>query len=407
MNRERFAALLTLLLATATGRADDAQRDDGLPAPSNIRGAAYPRIDSENRVTFRIRAPDAQKVVFGFFDDQRYPAEKGEDGTWTATTKPQVPGFHYYRVFLDGAEVNDPSSRTFFGTGKDTSGIEIPEKGADYYLPRDVPHGEVRERWYFSGTTQDWRRIFVYTPPAYDADRETRYPVLYLQHGGGEDETGWPNQGRVGFIMDNLIAEGKARPMLVVMEQGYARRAGDPEPTPGRPGAGRPDFSRIFGAFEDVMVKDLIPMIDATYRTIPDRDHRAMAGLSMGGMQTFQITLKHLDLFAYIGGFSGGGGGFGGVAFDPKTAHGGVMADAGEFNEKVRLLWLGIGTDEPQRMYESVRNYHEALEKAGIRHVYYESPGTSHEWLTWRRCLHEFAPLLFGDATASERSERP
>jgi enterochelin esterase-like enzyme len=155
------------------------------------------------------------------------------------------------------------------------------------------------------------------------------------------------------------------------------------------------------------MVKDLIPMIDATYRTIPSRENRAMAGLSMGGMQTFQITLKHLDLFAYIGGFSGGGGGFGGVAFDPKTAHGGVMADADEFNKKVRLLWLGIGTAEPQRMYEGVKNYHEALEKAGIKHVYYESPGTSHEWQTWRRSLHEFAPLLFENTTAVSRPGRP
>ena len=159
----------------------------------------------------------------------------------------------------------------------------------------------------------------------------------------------------------------------------------------------------MFGAFEDVVVKDLIPMIDATYRTIPDREHRAMAGLSMGGMQTFQITLKHLDLFAYIGGFSGGGGGFGGVPFDPKTAHNGVMADADAFNKKVHLLWLGIGTAEPQRMYESIKNYHQALEKAGIKHVYYESPGTSHEWLTWRRSLHEFAPLLFATAPTARR----
>ena len=215
--------------------------------------------------------------------------------------------------------------------------------------------------------------------------------------------------------MDNLIAERKARPMIVVMERGYARRPGDPAPvtappprpaTPGQTPPPRPDFSRMFGAFEEVMVKDLIPMIDATYRTIPDRENRAMAGLSMGGMQTFQITLKHLDLFAYIGGFSGGGGGFGGVAFDPKTAHGGVMADADAFNRKVRVLWLGIGTAEPQRMYEGIKNYHEALEKAGIKHVYYESPGTSHEWLTWRRSLHEFAPLLFANASIG-RPARP
>jgi len=227
MNRLWFVGLLPLLLAAAPQQADDSKPNDGVPASSNIRGAQYPKIHPDLRVTFRIKAPDAQKVIFGFFDDQRYPATKGDDGFWTATTKPQVPGFHYYRVFIDGAEVNDPSSETFYGTGKQASGIEIPEKDVDYYLPKDVPHGEVRERWYFSKTTQGWRRIFVYTPPGYDADREARYPVLYLQHGGGEDERGWPNQGRVGFILDNLIAEKKAQPMLVVMEQGYARRPGD------------------------------------------------------------------------------------------------------------------------------------------------------------------------------------
>jgi enterochelin esterase-like enzyme len=413
MNKLWLSGLLTLLLA-APGASQDTKPADGVPASSNIRGQQYPRIHDDLRVTFRIKAPDAQKVVFGFFDSQRYPAKKGDDGFWTATTEPQVPGFHYYRVFIDGAEVNDPASETFYGTGKQASGIEIPEKGVDYYLPKDVPHGEVRERWYYSKTTEAWRRVFVYTPPGYDTDRDTHYPVLYLQHGGGEDERGWPNQGRVAFIMDNLLAAKKARPMLVVMEQGYARRPGDTAPSPGPPRQAapgqsppRPDFSRMFSAFEDVMVKDLIPMIDATYRTTPDRDNRAMAGLSMGGMQTFQITLKHLDLFSHIGGFSGGGGGFGGVAFDPKTAHGGVMADADAFNKKVRLLWLGIGTTEPQRMYESVKNYHESLEKAGIKHVYYESPGTSHEWLTWRRCLNEYAPLLFVNAQAVSRPARP
>jgi enterochelin esterase-like enzyme len=410
----RFAGLLTILVAQAAQPAGSPTPADGLPAPTNIRGQQYPRIHPDLRVTFRIKAPEAQKVVFGFFDSQRYPATKGDSGYWTATTQVQVPGFHYYRVFIDGAEVNDPASQTFYGTGKDTSGIEIPENGEDYHRPKDVPHGEVRERWYFSKTTQEWRRIFVYAPPGYDTDRDRRYPVLYLQHGGGEDETGWPNQGRVGFIMDNLLAERKARPMLVVMEQGYARRPGDPTPVPGppRPAAGgqnappRPDFSRMFSAFEEVMIKDLIPMIDATYRTIADRDNRAMAGLSMGGMQSFQIGLKHLDVFSAIGGFSGGGGGFGGAAFDPKTAHNGIMANANEFNNRMRLLWLGIGTAEG-RMYEGLKNYHQALEKAGIKHVYYESPGTAHEWLTWRRCLHEFAPLLFGGAMSVGRSNRP
>jgi enterochelin esterase-like enzyme len=413
MNRLWFAGLLPLLLAAAPDPSEGPKPAESIPAPTNIQGKEYPRIHTDLRVTFRLKAPDAKKVEFAFFTPKRYPAQKDKDGFWTATTDPQVPGFHYYRVFIDGAEVSDPSSEMFYGTGKMTSGIEIPEKGVDYYLPKDVPHGEVREHWYYAKTTQEWRRIFVYTPPGYDTNRETRYPVLYLQHGGGEDERGWPNQGRVNFILDNLIAERKAKPMLVVMEKGYARKPGEPTPAPPArpaPGQNRPaprDFSRMFSTFEEVMVKDLIPMIDAAYRTIPNRENRAMAGLSMGGMQTFQITLKHLDLFAYIGGFSGGGGGFGGTPFDPKTAHNGVMADAGEFNRKVRLLWLGIGTAEGERMYNSIKNYHEALEKAGIKHVYYESPGTAHEWLTWRRCLHEFAPRLFVNGPSARRGGPP
>ncbi len=329
-------------VGVAPALAEDPKPADAVPAPSNIRGAEYPKVHSDLRVTFRVKAPDAQKVEFQL--GKRYAAQKGDDGFWSTTTDPQVPGFHYYWLVIDGVQVNDPASEVFYGTGKQTSGIEVPEKGVDYYLPKDVPHGEVRERWYFSKTTEEWRRIYVYTPPGYDADRDTRYPVLYLQHGAGEGERGWGNQGRVGFILDNLLAERKAKPMLVVIEQGYARRHGNPAISPVRPAApGQdpgppPDPSSRFAAFEEVMVKDLIPMIDSTYRTIPDRESRAMAGLSMGGAQTFLITLKHLDLFAYLGGFSGAGGGFGGAPFDPKTAHGGVMADPAEFNKKVRLV---------------------------------------------------------------------
>jgi enterochelin esterase-like enzyme len=310
-----------------------------------------------------------------------------------------VPGFHYYWFILDGVNVCDPASETFYGVGRQYSGIEVPEKGVDFYDVKDVPHGEIRERWYFSKTTEAWRRIFVYTPPDYDSNHDARYPVLYLQHGGGEDERGWVVQGRVNDIMDDLIAEKKAKPMIIVMERGYARKPGDPE-MPMRPPAGgttnrAPNFSAMFNTLEQVFINDLIPMIDATYRTKGDRENRAMAGLSMGGMQTFNITLDNLDKFAYIGGFSGAGGGFGGGTFDAKTAHHGVMADAEAFNKRVRLVWLGIGTVEPPNMYASVKNYHDALEKAGIKTVYYESPGTAHEWQTWRRDLKEFAPLLF------------
>ena len=251
--------------------------------------------------------------------DKRYLAEKDAQGFWTATTDPLAPGFHYYWLVIDGVQVNDPGSKTFYGAGKQTSGVEVPEKGVDYYLPREVPHGDVRERWYHSTTTGDWRRICLYTPPGYDAARDTRYPVLYLQHGAGEDERGWSH---VGFIMDNLIAEKKARPMLVVMERGYAVK---PDGTPGAPNGGQPgspsNFNRLFSAFDEVETKDLVPYIDTNFRTIADRDHRALAGLSMGGMQSYVIGLNHLDLFSYIGGFSGAGGGFGGGAFDPKTAH--------------------------------------------------------------------------------------
>ncbi len=377
---------------------------ESVPAGTNVPGAEYPRILPDLRVVFRIKAPDAHKVEFAFYTPKRYAATRDEAGFWTATSDPVVPGFHYYRVFIDGAEVNDPASETFYGTGKDASGIEIPEKGVDYYLPKDVSHGDVRERWYRSNTTQAWRRVYVYTPPGYDTDRDTRYPVLYLQHGSGEDERGWSNQGKVAFIMDNLIAERKARPMLVVMEKGYATKSGEVQ-TP-RPG-GPPGLGRMFQAFEEVVAKDLIPCIDTTFRTAPDRDHRALAGLSMGGFQAYQIGLNHLDLFSYIGGFSGAGGGFGGGAFDAKTAHNGVMADPDAFNRRVHLLFLSIGTAEAQRMQDGVRGYNDNLKKAGIKTVLYESPGTDHEWLTWRRSLHEFAPLLFRQEAGQGAGNRP
>ncbi|MEK7951067.1 alpha/beta hydrolase-fold protein [Luteolibacter soli] len=360
----------------------------GVPATTNVPGAEFPRVHPDNRVTLRIKAPDAKKVQFDL--GKRYTAERDADGVWTATTDPQVPGFHYYWLVIDGVQVNDPASETFYGVSKQSSGIEIPDADGNFYQPKDVPHGEIRERSYFSKTTGTWRRIFVYTPPGYDADSSVRYPVLYLQHGGGEDERGWGVQGRMNHIMDNLIAEKKAKPMIIVMERGYAQKPGASAAS-----GGPRDFNRMIGALEEVFVNDLIPMIDSTYRTLGDRDHRAMAGLSMGGMQTFTIGMKHLDLFSYFGGFSGAGGGIGGGTFDAKTAQDGVFADAAAFNSKVKLVWLGIGTSEDKRFYEGVKGYRDALEAAGIKTSYYESPGTAHEWQTWRRCLREFTPLLF------------
>jgi enterochelin esterase-like enzyme len=377
------------------------------PAPTNVPQAEYPRIDAAGRVQFRVNAPDAHQVQVlvggGGGETPKMDMVKQADGNWTLTTPPIVPGFHYYHLFIDGVRVDDPGSHTFFGEGGDMSGIDVPEPGEDFYLVRDVPHGEVRERWYHSSVTGTWRRIFVYTPPDYDQHTNVRYPVLYLQHGGGEDETGWIKQGHANFILDNLIASGKAKPMIIVMAYGYARRAGVPEPNMEGLSMGSPAAMRAMQAltagFEDEMTKVIIPLVDATYRTIPDRDHRAMAGLSMGGGQTFEVTLKHLDMFSYIGGFSGVAGSPFGPVIDTKTAYDGVLADAEAFNKRVKLLWIGTGTKELDWMMRAMKGFHEALTKAGIRHVYFESKGTAHEWQTWRRDLNDFAPRLFQEAT--------
>jgi enterochelin esterase family protein len=374
------------------------------PATTNVWGAEYPRVDGAGRVEIRIKAPEATKVRLNFWSGPKVDMVKQADGFWTFTTEPLVPGLHYYTLVIDGAEVSDPGSHAFFGGGKHASAVEVPEPGADYYEIKAVPRGQVREVWYDSKVTGSWRHALVYLPPGYDEQAKARYPVLYLQHGGGEDETGWIRQGRSNFILDNLIA-GSAKPMIVVMAYGYARRAGQAAPNLAGKPPGSPERAQAMremtAAFEDDVTQALIPFVDATLRTIPDRGHRAMAGLSMGGMQTFQVTLNHLDLFSHIGGFSGAAG-LGGQKLDVKTAYHGVFADPAAFAKKVQLLWLGIGTQEPERMlagirglHAGIRGLHASLTEAGIQHVYYESPGTDHEWQTWRRSLKEFAPRLF------------
>ncbi len=321
----------------------------------------------------------------------RLDMTKGEDGVWSVTTSPLVPGFHYYSLIVDGVAVNDPGSHTFYGTGKDASGIEVPEKGVDYYSLKDVPHGDVRIHSYFSRITGRWRRCFVYTPPDYDTNAGARYPVLYLQHGMGEDETGWIFQGHANLILDNLIAAKKAVPMIIVMDNGYASRPGQ---TAQSVGSARGGFAAT-SAFVDVMIQEIIPMIDSTFRTIPDREHRAMAGLSMGGNQTCQVTIRNLDKFAYIGAFSGTMNGLSTDPLDPATAFNGAFKDGEDFNRKVKLLWIGMGTEEPNPFPGAIGAFRAMLDKAGIRYVYFESPGTAHEWLTWRRDLNDFAPRLF------------
>lgn len=383
--------------------------DDCKPSSLNIPGSKYPCVYPDHRATFRLVAPDAQKVQVKV--GKTFDMAKGADGVWTVTTTPLVEGFHYYSIVVDGATVADPSTRTFFGSGWDNSAIEIPESSdVDYYLPKDVPHGQVSQRWYFSKVTGKWRRCYVYTPPDYDSGK-ARYPVLYLLHGWGENEQGWHNQGHADLILDNLIAAKRATPMIIVMDNLNTAKPGEdatifsarwlwPQPPPTAPPpeggqtaapARRLGLAGFTGAtFTEMMLADLIPMIERTYRARPGRENRAMAGLSMGGMQTFLTTLSNLDKFAYIGGFSGSTGGRGG-AFDPKTSNNGVFADPAAFNKKVEVLFLGIGSMEGP----GTGNFSEQLTKAGIRNVYFESPGTAHEWLTWRRCLNDFAPRLF------------
>ena len=353
------------------------------PAITNSAGFKYPRVDDQGRAIFKLDAPGATHVQLDL--GKRYDMKKNEAGMWTVTTDPLQPGFHYYFLWIDGVRVADPSSESFFGTGKWTSGIEIPTPGEDFYMAKQVPHGEVRGVYYYSKTMNETRRCFVYTPPAYDANTKIKYPVLYLQHGMAEDETGWSNQGHMNYILDNLIAEGKAKPMIVVMESGNIEEAFG-----AHPGADVARERSQFGAsFTPMLLNDLIPMVESRFRARTDREGRAMAGLSWGGFQTFDITLKNIEKFAYIGGFSGA------LFLNPqteiKTAYNGVFADPISFNKKIKVLFLGIGSSEGSR----TKTLSDALKAAGINNIYYESANSAHEWHTWRRCLFQFAPLIF------------
>jgi len=395
------------------------------PSPYNFPGVQYPRVEADSRVTFHFKAPNAQKVQVALVTSgsnslQPLPFDmvKGDDGVWTYTSAPQSPGYHNYWMLIDGAAVLDPATNAFIGYGHMCNAFEIPEPGVDFYDLKDVPHGNVLIKNYFAKTANSWRRIFAYTPPGYDTNTSIRYPVLYLQHGGGEDERVWIEMGRTNLILDNLLAEGKAKPMIVVMETSAVGTPGGAGAGPGAAGAGRgPGFGGFGGPgggpYGQLMVNDLIPWVDRNFRTLADKDHRAMAGLSMGGMQTASVAMANLDKFSYMGLFSGGAAmGFGpggpgktapGAApaaapapFDIKTIYSGAMADPAEFNKKVKVLFMSFGSEPPLENPEGLKKHQEQLIAAGITNSYvYISPGTSHEWQTWRRSLYVFAPLLF------------
>ena len=354
------------------------------PSPTNLGQNPFPQVGKDGRVTFRVNAPDATSLTVNLGKD--YPMTKDDKGVWTATSDPQVEGFHYYSLKAGGLSFNDPSVHSYFGMGRWASAIEVPEEpaGAAFYTPHQgVPQGAVRSVRFWSKACGEWRRMYVYTPAGYEQNPSRRYPVLYLQHGGGEDETGWIYQGFADVILDNLVAEGKAEPMIIVMVSGVAHPAGDP----------------AADAFNQMVTEDVIPFVDARFRTLADRDHRAVAGLSWGAKQAYDLGLGYRDLFSWVGGFSGiiviGEFRVRPAGYeDPEkfaAAYDGIFSDPKWFNDNYHLLFVANGEAEGS----GLKGMSALLKERGIDNVFYQSPRTAHEWLTWRRCLYEFAQRLF------------
>ncbi len=377
----RYAAAMLKMMGRELPSAEEVMKNT-VEASSNMHGCDFPRLDKENRAYFRIFSPDVKRLQVDICG-KKYDMNKDEHGWWTLRTAPLAVGFHYYFLLVDGFSVVDPMSCAYFGCSRMASGIEVPEgKDGDYYRTQDVAHGQVRTCTYYAESQQRFRRCVVYTPAEYEKNTKKHYPVLYLQHGMGEDETGWSTQGYMYNILDNQIAEGKCVPMIVVMESGDVEAGFRP-----RPGKDANENHGLYeSSFATLMINDLIPMVDRTFRTYTDREHRAMAGLSWGGKQTFDITLTNLDKFSYIGGFSSAIFGL-----DVKSAFNGVFTDADAFNKKVHYLFLGYGTEENMGTDRLIKD----LQDMNIRVASYQSQGTAHEWLTWRRCLNEFLPHLF------------
>ena len=389
--------------------------EDFKPASTNQDNKQYPMINSQRMVRAQITAPQASFVGLDIAG-KIYAMTKDENGVWTGTSAPQDEGFHYYQLNIDGASVPDPGSKYYYGASRWGSGIDVPAADEDFYTVKNVPQGSVNEVYYWSSVTESIRHGYIYLPAEYYANPDKKFPVLYLQHGMGENETGWSAQGKTGIIMDNLIAAGKAVPFIIFMDNGLnARRPGEqpmgfggprhggarPQGAPqgqrpqGAPQGGqRPrmsgaDFAkmarRMGGAFEEVLIKDIIPMVEKNYRVIADSEHRAMAGLSMGGMQTHGITLNNPTTFAYVGIFSGG-------TIGPDE-----LTEVPDFKKTNKVLFMSAGGRETG-MAEgdgSVIKAAEAMKAIGINAHSYVSPETAHVWQTWRRSLYQFAQLIF------------
>ena len=359
-------------------------KEDFKPSATNQLGKEFPQVNSEGRVRAQISAPDAKLVQLDI-GGVKYDMVKDEKDIWTGESAPQDVGFHYYQLNIDGASVPDPGSLYFYGASRWGSGIEIPSDDQDFFALKNVPHGELREVQYFSKSSDKVRHAYIYTPPGYDKDNTKRYPVLYLQHGMGENETGWGSQGHTNLIMDNLIAEGKALPFIIVMENSSVKFERPREPRAGGGPMGGFDFA---ADFKNVLLNDLIPYVEANYRVVADPKHRAMAGLSMGGMQTRLITLGNPEVFSQVGMFSGGSISKEDIEKTPA------------FKQNVKLLFISYGSRELENprgggFGGDPKVNTEALKEAGMNTHFYVSSGTAHEWHTWRRSLYQFAQLAF------------
>jgi enterochelin esterase-like enzyme len=350
----------------------------GAPASSNIRSARYPQILADHRVIFRVKAPDAQRVQIDL--GRKYDMVKDTGGYWLVTTDSISEGFHYYSLLIDGVAVADPSSETFYGMGRMASGIEIPFAGGNYYAMRNVPHGDIRIKKYFSTVTNSWRQFYIYTPPGYDVNTSDKYPVLYILHGGGEDERGWATQGKTDIILDNLIAEKKAKPMLVVMMDGNMSSGG-------MAGFGEPTLKR----FEDELKNAVIPFVEKNYRAETDANNRALAGLSLGGLQTLYAGIRNTNMFSFLGVFSSGWFANQPAISDPQYAF--MKDNAAIINNNLKSLWIAMGGKE-DIAYNNGKIMLGKFDEMGIKYRYSEYPG-GHTWPVWRNNLYNFAQVLF------------
>jgi enterochelin esterase-like enzyme len=350
----------------------------GAPAATNVRNAKYPQVTPDSRVIFSIKAPEAKRVQIDLA--KKYDLIKDTGGVWTITTDSVSEGFHYYSLLIDGVAVADPASETFYGMGRMASGIEIPFAGGGYYALKNVPHGDVRIKKYFSRVTNSWRQLYVYTPPAYDSNLSAKYPVLYILHGGGEDERGWATQGKTDLILDNLIAEKKARPMLVVMMDGNVSSGGFA-------GFGEQSLK----TFENELKQTVMPLVETTYRTSTDANSRALAGLSMGGLQTLYAGVKNTNLFSYLGVFSSGWWANQPALSNPQYEF--MKNNADEINKNLKSFWIAMGGKE-DIAYSNCKVMLAKFDDMKIKYQYSEYPG-GHTWPVWRNNLYNFAQLLF------------